>query len=101
MNGIEPGPTCHNVRMDWPTPSGAETFAPIEGRENHKLDVYLENGEVADAKLDGESFWPAWFKIEFKGNGELSAKVRGVRLTTRQGDVIAIHQGRPDKAQRA
>ena len=57
------------------------------------------NGEVADARLNGESFWPAWFKIEFKGDGEMSAKVRGVKLSTRLGDTIAIHQGPPENPQ--
>ncbi len=84
--------------MDWPAAPSAETFAPIEGRESHALDVYMERGQVVDARLDGESFWPNWFKIEFKGNGELSAKVHGVRLSTRLGDTITIHQGPPQNS---
>lgn len=77
--------------MAWPTNAPDDTFAPIEGRECHRLDIYLQNGELVDAHLDGESFWPTWFKVEFKGNGELSAKVRGVRLSTRSGDQVIFH----------
>ena len=43
----------------------------------------------------GRSLWPTWFKIEWKGTGDVSAKVRGLRLSSRYGDVIAIHDGRP------
>jgi hypothetical protein len=63
--------------------------------EGHTLDVYLVNGQLADVRLDGESVHPTWFKIEWKENGELSAKVKGVRMATRYGDVISIHQGPP------
>lgn len=64
--------------------------------EPDRLDVYLSDGEVADVRLNGESVWPTWFKIEWKGNGELSAKVQGVRLATARGDEIRIHQGAPE-----
>jgi hypothetical protein len=64
-----------------------------EGREDHTLDVYLADGQVVDVRLDGDSVWPVWFKLEWKGNGELSAKVRGVRLSTAFGDSIKIHAG--------
>ena len=60
-------------------------------QRGERLDVYLVRGEVVDVKLNGESVWPSWFKLEWKGNGELSAKVRGVRLSSGQGDEIAIH----------
>jgi hypothetical protein len=33
-----------------------------------------------------------WFKLEFKESGEVSAKVKGLRLATRFGDVINVHQ---------
>jgi len=56
------------------------------------LDVYLRDGKLVDVRLDGESVHPTWFKIEFKETGELSAKVKGVRLATRFGDEINIHQ---------
>src|SRR5919206_4924378 len=56
------------------------------------LDVYLREGKLIDVRLDGESVHPTWFKIEWKESGELSAKVKGVRLATRYGDEIAIHQ---------
>jgi hypothetical protein len=58
----------------------------------HRLDVYLAGGELKDVRLDGESVYPTWFKLEFKETGELSAKVKGVRLGTRFGDEINIHQ---------
>ncbi len=82
--------------MNWPETPSADTFAPIEERESHRLDVYLVQGSLVDARLDGESFWPDWFKIEFKGNGDLSAKVKGVRISTRLGDEIHFHEGAPD-----
>ena len=43
-------------------------------------------------RLDSESVWPTWFKIEWKETGEMSAKVKGVRLATRFGDVIRVRQ---------
>ena len=57
----------------------------------HTLDVYLVDGQLEDVRLDGESVHPTWFKIEWKESGELSAKVKGVRLATRYGDAINIH----------
>jgi len=67
--------------MSWPQPE----------RESHRLDVYLDGADPTDVRLDGESVWPVWFKLEWKGSGEMSAKVRGVRLSTRLGDRIAVH----------
>jgi len=64
-----------------------------DAAEHHVLDVYLEGGRAVDLKLDGDSVYPTWFKLEFKESGEVSAKVKGVRLATRFGDVINIHQG--------
>lgn len=81
--------------MEWPTPNSSDTFAVPTGRENHHLDVYLVGGEVVDVHLDGESVWPTWFKIEWKGTGDVSAKVRGLRLASRYGDAITIHDGQP------
>jgi len=81
------------VHERWPATPGADTLAIPENRENHVLDVYLTNGRVADVRLDGESVHPTWFKIEFKETGEVSAKVKGVRLATRYGDAINIHPG--------
>jgi hypothetical protein len=81
--------------VSWPATASSDTFAVPDGREDHKLDVYLVDGKVVDVCLDGESVWPTWFKLEWKGNGELSAKVRGVRLSTRHGDAITIRQGQP------
>ena len=57
------------------------------------LDVYLQDGKLVDVHLDGESLYPTWFKLEFKESGEVSAKIKGVRLATRLGDEIRIHQG--------
>jgi hypothetical protein len=79
----------------WSGAQPVDVSAPWGAREPHRLDVYLVAGEVVDVRLDGESVWPTWFKVEWKGNGEISAKVHGVRLATRVGDAIAIHQGRP------
>jgi len=55
-----------------------------------RLEVYLADGEVRDVKLDGESLWPTWFKIEWRENGGRSAKIRGERLSTNYGDEIVI-----------
>jgi hypothetical protein len=58
------------------------------------LEVRLApDGELQDVVLDGESLWPIWFKVEWKGNGHLGAKIAGHRLTTREGDVIRFVQG--------
>jgi hypothetical protein len=83
--------------MSWPSAGArsAETFAPIAEREHHRLDVYLDGAEPTDVRLDGESVWPVWFKLEWKGSGEMSAKVRGVRLSTRLGDTIVVHSTKP------
>ena len=79
--------------MSWPTNLPADALAIPDERENHLLEVFLNaDGEIEDAHLDTESFWPAWFKVEFKGNGELSAKVHGLRLSTRFGDKIVFHR---------
>ena len=50
------------------------------------------SGGAQDVRLDGESLWPSWFKIEWKENGQRSAKIRGERLSTNFGDEIVIHQ---------
>ena len=78
---------------DWPATPGSGTFVVPEGRENHVLDVYLVEGKAVELRLDGESVFPTWFKLEFKENGEVSAKVKGVRLATRFGDRINVHLG--------
>jgi hypothetical protein len=70
-------------------PNGEDTV------EHNRLDVYLVKGEVVDVRLNGESVWPTWFKVEWKGDGHVSGKVQGVRLSTRHGDAIAIHEGHP------
>lgn len=76
----------------WPSTPGADTLAIPENRENHVLDVYLRDGLLTDVQLDGESVYPTWFKVEFKETGEVSAKIKGVRLATRFGDQINVHQ---------
>ena len=51
--------------------------------------AYLDpNGELRDVQLDGDSLWPIWFKVEWKGNGHIGAKIAGERLSTREGDEI-------------
>jgi hypothetical protein len=82
---------------DWPATPSADKLAIPEGRENHVLDVYLVDNRPVDLRLDGESLFPVWFKLEFKEGGNVSAKVKGVRLATRYGDVINIHHGAPAK----
>lgn len=83
--------------MEWPSAGArsAETHAQVPGAEHHRLEVYLDGATPVDVRLDGESVWPVWFKLEWKGSGEMSAKVRGVRLATRLGDTIVIHTGEP------
>ncbi len=76
----------------WPETPGADTFVVPAEREAHQLDVYLKDGHLIDVRLDGESVLPTWFKIEWKESGEVSAKVKGVKLATRFGDVINLHQ---------
>ena len=63
---------------DWPATPPADTLAIPEDRENHVLDVYLVDGRPVDLRLDGESLFPVWFKLEFKENGEVSAKPTGI-----------------------
>jgi hypothetical protein len=63
-----------------------------EQTDHHVLDVILADGQLTDVRLDGESQYPTWFKVEWKESGEVSAKIKGIRLGTRFGDVINIHQ---------
>ena len=86
---------------DWPATPSADKLAIPEGRENHVLDVYLVDSRPVDLRLDGESLFPVWFKLEFKEGGEVSAKVKGVRLATRFGDVINVHNGPPSSTSMA
>ena len=75
---------------EWPA-RYADDSAP-DAKDNHVLDVYLQHGRLVDVRLDGESLFPVWFKLEFKGeSGEMSAKIKGVRLATRYGDEINLH----------
>jgi hypothetical protein len=88
-------PVDFSIVDKWPsTPSYGKLAVP-EGRENHVLDVYLVESRPVELRLDGESVFPGWFKLEFKESGEVSAKVKGLRLATRFGDVINVHQGPP------
>jgi hypothetical protein len=64
--------------------------------EGYRLDVYLVDGRVVDVRVDGESVFPTWFKLEFKESGDVSAKVKGLRLSSRRGDSINVHQGFPE-----
>jgi hypothetical protein len=81
--------------MKWPAPGGAATFAASEDAEHYQLDVYLVDNRLVDVRVDGESVFPTWFKLEFKETGEVSAKVKGLKLSSRRGDVINIHHGQP------
>ena len=82
---------------EWPARYADDTDAADTG-DNHVLDVYLRDGRPVDVRLDGESLFPVWFKLEFKGDGEVSAKIKGVRLATRLGDEITIHHVPAEKA---
>ncbi|MBI4491518.1 MAG: hypothetical protein HY690_01850 [Chloroflexi bacterium] len=53
-----------------------------------RLEIVLRGSEVEDVRLDGESLWPTWFKVEFKETGQVSAKIKGERLSTNFGDEI-------------
>lgn len=62
-------------------------------RRKVNLPVDLEirltpEGELRDVLLDGESRWPIWFKVEWKGNGQVGAKIAGCRISTRDGDTV-------------
>jgi hypothetical protein len=76
----------------------ATIFPQIDDQDNYRLDVYLVDGRVVDVRVDGESVFPTWFKLEFKESGDVSAKVKGLRLSSRQGDSINVHQGFPETA---
>ena len=79
------------MSRSWPTERPDETLAIPAGAERHHLDVELDGlGQVADVQLDGKSIWPTWFKLEWKGNGQVSAKAGGLRLSTRAGDRITV-----------
>jgi hypothetical protein len=61
------------------------------------LEIRLTSkGELADVLLDGESRWPVWFKVEWKGNGQISAKIAGCRLSTRDGDTVRFVRAEPE-----
>ena len=72
------------------------TFPRIEQFDTHQLDVYLVDGRPVDVRVDGESVFPTWFKLEFKENGEVSAKVKGMKLSSRRGDIIELHVEAPE-----
>lgn len=77
--------------VTWPTNTPDDALATPEGAERHHLDVLLDaTGSVADVRLDGASIWPTWFKLEWKGDGQVSAKAGGLRLSTRAGDRITV-----------
>jgi hypothetical protein len=63
------------------------------------LEVRLSaDGELQDVLLDGQSRWPIWFKVEWKGNGQVGAKIAGERLTTARGDRIRFVVEQPAAA---
>ncbi len=76
----------------WPTERPGDALAMHEGPERHELDVQVDrHGQIADVRLDGRSIWPTWFKLEWKGDGQVSAKANGLRLSSRAGDRISLH----------
>jgi hypothetical protein len=79
-------------------PDDAMAF-PTPPQDTYRLDVYLVDGRAVDATVDGESVFPTWFKLEFKETGEVSAKIKGLKLSSKRGDTIAIHNGPPGGAQ--
>ena len=85
---LRPG---YNLGMNLSAASSADRSPRIERSDSHRLDVYLADGQLVDVHLDGESVYPTWFKLEWKETGQVSAKVRGVRMSTRLGDSITIH----------
>ena len=44
---------------EWPSTPGADTLALPAERENHVLDVYLQDNRPVDLRLDGESLFLA------------------------------------------
>ncbi len=68
---------------------------PTPPQATYRLDVYLVDGRPVDVTVDGESVFPTWFKLEFKETGEVSAKVKGLKLSSRRGDAINVHIGAP------
>lgn len=77
--------------MKWPTLDPAAVAGPSGEIETHQMDVYLEGDRAVDIQVDGESVFPTWFKLEFKETGEISAKVKGLKLSSKRGDTIHIH----------
>ena len=72
-------------------PSNLEVEAAASEIEHHHLEVYLSGGRAVDVRIDGESVYPTWFKLEFKESGEVSAKIKGIRLSSRSGDTFMVH----------
>jgi hypothetical protein len=77
--------------MKWPTVDPAAMAGSSREIETHQMDVYLEGDRAVDVQVDGESVFPTWFKLEFKETGEVSAKVKGLKLSTKRGDAIRVH----------
>jgi hypothetical protein len=84
--------------INWPAPGSEETLASVSSVDtdaSYQLDVYLVDDRPVDVRVDGESVFPTWFKLEFKESGEISAKVKGHKLSSKRGDIIRIHHGPP------
>lgn len=82
------------MEASWPTARPDDALAIPDGAERHQLEVDLDaDGQVCDVRLDGTSIWPTWFKLEWKGDGQVSAKAGGQRLSTRAGDRITVRVG--------
>jgi len=81
-------PTAQPERHDF---RNAFHVPPVQSEVclSYDLEVRLAlDGRLQDVLLDGQSLWPTWFKVEWKGNGQLGAKIAGRRLSTREGDSI-------------
>ena len=79
------------MSRSWPAERPDDALATPDGAGRHVLDVELDGkGQVSDVRLDGESIWPSWFKLEWKGDGQVSAKAGGLRLSSRAGDRISV-----------
>jgi hypothetical protein len=77
-----------STRDDPESKARARTRERLPNVSSRLMIKLAPDGGLQDVQLDGESLWPIWFKIEWKGNGDLSAKIAGNRLSTRQGDEI-------------
>ncbi len=77
--------------MNWPETPSADTFAPIEERESHRLDIYLVQGSLVDAR------WPtadraALVRDEVEIVVQVNGKKRGAVQVPAAADAQAAEQ---------